>query len=80
MKSKRKFGGIILIVIGVVFLIWSTFSLMVREDMDLSESSGYRSLIVLFGGSLLIFVGIKLSIFEHRWYKWNKEMNSKSNE
>jgi len=39
--------GIILIVIGVVFLIWSTFILMVREDMDLSEASGFRSLIGL---------------------------------
>jgi len=69
-----KRGSLALIGIGIIFLVWGSSILMVMDDYDLSETSGFRSLLVILGGILFVFLGIKSSVFQYRWNKLlNKE-------
>jgi len=69
-----KRGALALIGIGIIFLVWGSSILMVMDDYDLSETSGFRSLLVILGGILFVFLGIKSSVFQYRWNKLlNKE-------
>jgi len=85
MISGKIIGGIILIIIGTVFSVGSIFIIIMmayyQVPTSFSQLSGFRLVVAgivgAIAGPLLIFVGIKSSIFQYKWNRWNKEMNEK---
>jgi len=85
MISGKVIGGIILIVIGVVFSVVSIFGiiLIVYDEVPEIDSpiSGFRfGVAIILGpiiGPVLIFVGIKIVKFQKEWNAWNKTLDEK---